>query len=78
MRRYGPFFFNCSPLLQEKSLNLTKKLLACQINTPPSKKTPLLPFLDLLLKMCIFDDGLHCSFFLWLGHLGRQTREDFQ
>ena len=40
MRKKGPFYCNFSPLLQEKSLPLTKYLHACQINTPPCKKRP--------------------------------------
>ena len=44
---------------------------------PSLQKTPILPFLDLLPKICILAAGLYYSI-LWLGRQARQTSEDFQ
>ena len=50
----------------------------CMKNKHPSQqKMPLLPFLDLLPKICILAAGLQCSFFV-LGRQARQTSDDFQ
>ena len=40
MSKKGIFFGNFSSSLQEKSLSLTRKFPASQINSPPSKKGP--------------------------------------
>ena len=55
-------------MLQEKSLYLTKKLLACQKNTLLAKKRPSSLFLDLLLNICILAAELRCTF-LMVGQL---------
>ena len=46
----------------------------CMPNKHPSlQKTALLPFLDLLLKICILAAELHCSFFM-VGPIGQATQ----